>query len=188
MILRYPNYNLRTHSEPVTLFNPELEAIEEIMRKTMLKERGIGLAAPQIDIHIRLATFDPLIVVTTDGRPVSVMANPLMRHRSPDMVVGQEGCLSFPELFINVRRPSRIEVQWQDLQGVIESGEFTGLAARCIQHEIDHLDGVLMIDKIPGALRGPALAKYKNLRERRERAERDAVKGASAVVRKTPGR
>ncbi len=188
MILRYPNFNLRSRSEAVSIFNQELESIEEIMRKTMLKERGIGLAAPQIDIHIRLAIFDPLVVVTLDGRPVPAMVNPMIRHRSPDMVTGQEGCLSFPELFINIRRPSRIEVQWQDLQGVIESGEFTGLAARCIQHEIDHLDGVLMIDKVPGALRGPALAKYKNLRERRERAERDAVKGASAVVRKSPTR
>ncbi len=184
MILRYPNFNLRTKSQTVTDFNDGLESIEELMRKTMLKEHGIGLAAPQIDIAIRFAVFDPLVVTTVDGRPVPYMANPILRHRSPDQVTGPEGCLSFPELFVNIRRPSRIDVQWQDLSGTIESGEFSGLAARCIQHEIDHLDGVLMIDKIPGPVRGAALYKYKNLRQRRERAERDAVKGAAAVVRK----
>jgi peptide deformylase len=109
----------------------------------MYENHGIGLAAPQVGLSKRLLVID----VREDGQPVYVMINPRIVKREGD-VPGEEGCLSFPDVFGEVKRAERIEVAYVDRDGEERILEAEGMFARVIQHEIDHLNGVLFIDRL----------------------------------------
>ena len=132
-------------SKPITVFNGELEKIAKNMIETMYSAPGIGLAAPQIGLNIRLATID--LSVGEDPSQLIVICN-------PEIVVSEgeqrseEGCLSIPEFSDTVVRPRKLIVRGQGIHGEELHFETAELLARCFSHEIDHLDGILFIDRL----------------------------------------
>lgn len=137
---------LRTVCEPVTQFDKSLKKLAEDMIETMHEAKGLGIAAPQIGVNSRvfIVTFD---YGQKDERQV-VMANPEITYFSDEKDVAEEGCLSLPKVFGNVERPMEIVVKYQNLRGEEVSLRLEGLNARVVQHELDHLNGVLFIDKL----------------------------------------
>jgi peptide deformylase len=124
----------------------------------MYDARGRGLAAPQVGEMIRVFVMD---VSWKDGTPdPMVFLNPEIVARSDDMVTRSEGCLSIPGVLAAVARPAQITVSWMDLEGVRWAQAFDGFAAACIQHEIDHLDGVVTFDRVDPAQRAKLEAEY----------------------------
>lgn len=118
----------------------DLKKLSEDMIETMQKEKGVGLAAPQIGKNIRM------IVIAPENKPI-VMINPRISFTSKQTEVQNEGCLSLPGVDIKVERPKKIRYTYRDLNGNKIKGKAKGLFARVVQHEIDHLDGVLIVDK-----------------------------------------
>lgn len=123
----------------------ELRALADDMLETMYAAPGIGLAAPQVGILQRLVVLDCVKGENEKPRPI-VMFNPEIVSVSDETNVYEEGCLSLPEQFADVTRPSEVEVRWVDKDGNEQQDVFTGLWATCAQHEIDHLNGKLFID------------------------------------------
>ena len=149
-ILRYPDPRLRRPGEVVTAFDEGLQRLVNDMAETMYAAPGVGLAAPQIGVSLRLFIVD---VASGDDAPsdLRVFANPEIIDRMGEIDF-EEGCLSFPGAREEIRRAERVRVRAQDAQGNPFELEADGLLAIAIQHENDHLDGKLMIDRI-GALR-----------------------------------
>lgn len=145
-IVKYPHPALRTVAQPVTTLDKELHLTAAKMLELMYAHEGLGLAAPQVALPIRL------IVMNFAGDPGQkeaecVAINPVIVE-SKGAVVGREGCLSFPGLYQNVRRAKTVRVQAYNLKGELYEMVCHDLPARVWQHEIDHLDGVLFIDKM----------------------------------------
>jgi peptide deformylase len=141
-ILQEPDPRLRVVSEAVTCFDDDLAQLVQDMIETMRSAQGIGLAAPQVNIHKRL-----VIIETTPGDPFE-MINPVILEKSPETNVYQEGCLSVQGAQASVTRPASIQVEFQDRKGIRHQKSYTGIEATCIQHELDHLDGILFIDHL----------------------------------------
>jgi peptide deformylase len=139
----YPDDVLRKRAEPVAEVDDDVRRIAAGMLQTMDAANGVGLAAPQVGLSVRLC------VLNADGSPEGELAlvNPEIVDRD-GTVNGEEGCLSFPGIYIHVRRNARITVRYRDLDGAERQLEAEGLLARAIQHEVDHLDGVLLVDKM----------------------------------------
>ena len=154
-VMLYGHPVLRQKCDPVTVFDDELRALAAQMERSMFAERGIGLAAPQVGrpLQFLLAERD-----TVDGPQTLVLANPEIVWRSRERDRANEGCLSFPEIFEDVTRPVGVRVRYQDLEGQEQEVEDDGLLARILQHEIDHLEGVLFVDHI-SMLRRKLIAK-----------------------------
>jgi peptide deformylase len=140
-VLRFPDERLRTVAQPITEFTPQLQTIIDGMFDTMAIEKGIGLAATQVDIHQRLVVID---VSEERDQPI-VLINPEI-IASAGSKISEEGCLSVPEQFAKVERAATVTVRAVDRHGeeFILDGE--DLLAVCIQHEIDHLNGKLFVD------------------------------------------
>ncbi|MGK7908688.1 MAG: peptide deformylase [Synechococcus sp.] len=141
---------LRQPAKRISKIDDSIRDLARQMLQTMYSADGIGLAAPQVGINKRL------IVVDCDpdqpnAEPL-VLINPEVRDRSNDAVLGQEGCLSIPEVFLDVKRPSKIIVSFKDTSGRPKRIKASGLLARVIQHEIDHLDGVMFVDRVDNAI------------------------------------
>lgn len=141
---------LRQPSKNVSGLNEEIRRLAQQMLQTMYSADGIGLAAPQVGVNKRLIVVD--IDPENAARPPLILVNPVVKEFSPDLEVDQEGCLSVPGVYDNVRRPSRILATFRDLSGRPMQLEASGLLARCIQHEIDHLEGVLFVDRVENQL------------------------------------
>ncbi len=148
-ILQHPDPILRETCAPVTVFDEALQNLAEDMLHTMYDAPGRGLAAPQVGHAIRLFVMD-----TTwkeeDPTP-QAFVNPQIIMASPETEVGEEGCLSLYGQTCQVRRPVEVTLRYQDLWGETHMDVFDGFAARCVQHERDHLDGILCIDYMDGA-------------------------------------
>lgn len=135
---------LRARAVVVTDFDASLKTLADDMLETMYAAPGRGLAAPQVGVSLRLFVMD---IDWKTGIPnPQVFANPRITDASDGMVPFTEGCLSIPGVTSRVARPDRVLLQWQDLGGNGHSAWFDGFAAVCIQHERDHLDGILCID------------------------------------------
>jgi peptide deformylase len=143
-LVYYGNETLRKKALPVESFTAEIGDISAHMHQVMRKARGIGLAAPQIDLSLRIVTID---LTHADG-PALTLVNPVIVADSGEDVVFEEGCLSLPGIFRDVVRPDAVTVQALDVDGRKFEIEADGMLARVLQHEIDHLDGVLFIDRI----------------------------------------
>ncbi len=144
-IVTHPDPVLRARCEAVTLFDPALETLAHDMLDTMYAAPGRGLAAPQVGLPLRIFVID---TDWKDGAPdPKAFVNPEITAASDETVTADEGCLSIPDTPCRVTRPARITLRWQDLDGRGHNAEFDGVAAICIQHELDHLDGVLCIDR-----------------------------------------
>lgn len=150
-IIRYPHPTLRHRSKPLRRVDGELQKMIRQMFDLMYEEQGIGLAANQVDLPYRL------FVINVQADPAArdeemVFINPVITHKK-GMKEDREGCLSLPDIYAPVKRPEKIVVSAYNLAGEEVSYEMDGLYARAIQHEYDHLDGVLFIDHLTPANR-----------------------------------
>lgn len=180
-ILEVPDPRLKTISSPVTDFDEELHTLVQDMFETMYAADGIGLAAIQIGVPRRVLVID-LQPEDEDAEPVEyeqdgathtqparrkeprVFINPVICDPAEQLSTYQEGCLSVPEIFADVDRPETCTVQYQDVTGAPHEEQLEGLMATCLQHEMDHLEGILFIDHLSRLKRQMALKKLKKLR------------------------
>jgi peptide deformylase len=175
-ILEFPDPRLRTRAEPVQQFDDALRQLAADMLQTMYAAPGIGLAATQVDVHRRLLVMD----VSAEQDQPQIYINPEIVARD-GVEVSEEGCLSVPNIFEEVERAARIQVRAQDEHGASFERELTGLAAVCLQHEMDHLAGKLFVDYLSGLKRERIRRKLE--KERRERASGAAKPAARASAR-----
>lgn len=172
-VLYYGNPELRKVCAEVTTFDDELVGLAQEMERCMIAERGIGLAAPQVGRTVRMLLAD---APGHGGSGVLCLVNPEIVESSREEDKYQEGCLSFPEIFADVKRPVRVRVRYQDLEGREHEVTDDALLARIIQHEIDHLQGVLFIDHLSTIKRRMLGKKLKEL-SRRASEQRAAARG-----------
>lgn len=142
-----PDPLLRKVSEPVRTVDKTVRTLVDDMFETMYDAPGIGLAAVQVGRPIRLFTLD-VGKKTGEERNPMVFVNPEIVWRSEDISTHEEGCLSIPDYYTDVERPARVRVKYQGIDGKAHELEADGILATCIQHEFDHLNGVLFIDHI----------------------------------------
>ncbi len=152
-ILIHPDKRLRKIAKPVETFTPELKTIVENLFETMYAARGIGLAATQVDIHQRIIVMDvPREMAEDSPEPPEhdklVLINPELLTTSAQTKDHEEGCLSIPEQYASVSRPAEIRLRWQDPDGNTHEQDMDGLLAVCVQHEMDHLNGIVFVDHI----------------------------------------
>jgi peptide deformylase len=163
-ILFVPDPRLRAKAKPVAPGDPRVPALAERMLATMYKAPGIGLAGPQVGEMLRLVVID--LRPEDNAQPI-VLVNPEIVAASKDLATREEGCLSLPGQFADVTRPARVKARWTDLGGAKQEMEADGLMAACLQHELDHLDGVLFVDHISALKRNMLLRKLaKDLKAR----------------------
>ena len=171
-ILTAPDPRLKKKSQPVASVDAEVRQLMDDMLATMYDAPGIGLAAPQI------GELKRVIVLDIDREDVKTgplfLANPEIIEASDEDVTYEEGCLSVPEHYSEVVRPANVRVRYLDRDGQSQELDCDGLLATCVQHEIDHLDGILFIDHISALKRNMILRKL--LKARKEQ-ERDAAEG-----------
>ena len=162
-IIVAPDPRLKEKSQTIEAVDDDIRTLMDDMLETMHAAHGIGLAAPQIGIHKRLIVVD---VSHNDEKPQPLrMANPEIIEVSEDDVVREEGCLSLPEQYSEVVRPESIRVRYVDEENEIRELDADGILAVCIQHEIDHLDGVLFVDHISSLKRNMILRKLTKLKK-----------------------
>ena len=157
-ILIIPEKKLRLKSEPVKTVDAALRALVEDMFATMYEAPGIGLAAIQIGEPLRLITMD--LAKKDDPPEPLVFINPEILWSSDETSTYEEGCLSIPEYYEEVERPAKVNVKYLDLDGKEREIEADGLLATCLQHEIDHINGVLFIDHISKLKRDMVMKKF----------------------------
>jgi peptide deformylase len=149
-IRRFGDPVLRSPALEVVEFDDRLRALAEDMSETMRAAPGVGLAAPQVAVSRRLFTFD-------SGEESGAYANPQIVWRSPETQEGEEGCLSIPGIFFPVTRAMKVRVHARTVDGATVETEAEGFLARIFQHEIDHLDGVLFVDRLDPEARREAM-------------------------------
>ena len=183
-IIIYPDAILKQVSNPVSSITPDIQRQAQIMMETMYHARGIGLAANQVNIANRIFVMDvdpdcweyenetdKVLSIrskhregaTITSNPI-VMINPEIVKQSDQLSVYQEGCLSIPQQYADVERPAHVTVEYINLKGEKKSWDVSGLESHCVQHELDHLNGVLFIDYLSRLKRGSLvrkLEKYK---------------------------
>ena len=167
-LLTLPDPRLRAASQPVERVDDELRALAQDMLDTMYDAPGIGLAAIQIGVPLRLVVID-LAKTDEERRPI-VMIDPEIAWFSQDRRVHEEGCLSIPEYYEEVERPASVRYRYRTLAGEIVEQEADGVLATCLQHEIDHLNGVLFIDYLSRLKRERVVKKFEKA-ARREATE-----------------
>jgi peptide deformylase len=169
-IIILPDKQLRLVSKAIDKVTPEIRKLAEDMFETMYAAPGIGLAAIQVAQPLRLITMDlakPEENGETERKP-RVFINPEILAKSEEMSVYEEGCLSIPEYYEEVERPARVRVRFTDLDGKVHEEDAEGLYATCIQHEIDHLNGVLFIDYLSKLKRDRVNKKFSKAAKRAE--------------------
>jgi peptide deformylase len=181
-ILEVPDPRLKQISAPVTVFDAELKTLVDDMFETMYDAPGIGLAAVQVGVPVRVLVIDlqpddpdaDSVPCDHDGhhhhhqptiRQPQVFINPEIMDPSEDHAVYSEGCLSVPEIYADVERPAKIRARWQDIEGKVHEADMEGLMATCLQHEMDHLEGILFIDHLSRLKRQMAIKKLEKLRK-----------------------
>ena len=165
-ILEVPNPILKRPAAPVDSIDDAVRRLLDDMLETMYAAPGIGLAAPQVGVSKRLVVVD---VSEAKNTPLRLI-NPRLTWKSDRLVVAEEGCLSLPEQYAEVKRPEAVEVAYLDEHGEARTLKAEGLLARCLQHEIDHLDGILFIDHLSPLKRNMILRRYAKARRLRASA------------------
>ena len=166
-ILEAPDPRLRVKSTPVETVDDGVRALIDDMFETMYAAPGIGLAAVQIGVPKRVLVIDLQEEEDADGQPVRrprVFINPELYEPSPDRSIYNEGCLSVPDHYAEVERPAVIAARWLDRDGAAHDERIEGLLATCLQHEMDHLEGVLFIDYLSRLKREMVLKKLEKAR------------------------
>lgn len=174
-IVIYGDPVLRVKCKPITEVTEEIRKLSQDMIETMHNARGVGLAAPQIGIALQLAVIEvppddesvTYVRINGEDTPLAeamplIFLNPKLDH-GKEKVMGEEGCLSIPDLRSEVRRSAGVKVEYQTLEGETKTIEADGLLARALQHEIDHLNGILFIDRLSAAAKLGVRRKLKRL-------------------------
>lgn len=167
-ILEFPDPRLRTRAQPVTRFDAELHRVIDDMLETMYTAPGIGLAATQVDVHLRLIVID----ISADRNDPFILINPEILAREGEIAT-EEGCLSVPGYFDEVTRASKIRVGARDRDGNVFERDCEDVLAVCVQHEMDHIDGKLFVDYLSSLKRERVRKKLE--KERKERAARSSL-------------
>ncbi|MGP9814451.1 peptide deformylase [Rhodopseudomonas sp. NSM] len=165
-IIILPDKRLREISKPVAEVTPEIRKLADDMFESMYEAPGIGLAAIQIAEPVRLITMD---IVRKEGNGKSdprAFINPEIVGASQELNVYEEGCLSIPEYYAEVERPKTVRIRYTDLDGNVKEEDADGLFATCIQHEIDHLNGVLFVDHLSKLKRAMVIRKFEKAAKR----------------------
>ena len=157
-ILVLPDTRLRAVADPIPEVSEEIKKLAADMLETMYAAPGIGLAATQIGEMKRMVVMD----LSKEGEPKDpiVMINPEIKKYSEETVTSEEGCLSIPEIYYDVERPAEVTVEYTDLEGKRVTRDAKDRLAVCVQHELDHLDGVLYIDYLSRLKRDRVLKKF----------------------------
>jgi peptide deformylase len=167
-IIEAPDPRLKVVSSPVEDINEDVRSLVADMFETMYKAPGIGLAAIQVGVAKRLLVIDlqekDEETGTTIRNPM-VFINPVISEPSEDYAVYNEGCLSVPEQYGDVERPASIRAQWQDADGKAYDKRIDGMLATCLQHEMDHLEGILFFDHLSRLKRDMLLKKLIKMRK-----------------------
>lgn len=150
-IVLYPDPRLKMKSKPVTQFDPSFKELAADMTETMRNANGVGLAAIQIGEPIRMMVMDEQFDQEDKGE-ARVLFNPEVLEEEGTETI-EEGCLSIPDVREEIERSFKVKVKYQDLEGKEQVSEYEGLLARCVLHEIDHMNGLLFIQKVPAVKR-----------------------------------
>jgi peptide deformylase len=179
-ILRFPDSKLRQRSADVTKVDDDLRQLVADMAETMVEAEGAGLAAIQVGAPVRLFIVEGHVAGGAEGSPPKVFINPEILEISEEAQTGDEGCLSFPGIFVPVKRGMRARVRAMDLDGNTFEAEGEALYARALQHETDHLNGRLLIDQVGPVKRELIKRKLRKdaEAERQEASERPAARAA----------
>ena len=164
-ILSYPDPRLRTIAKPVEQVDDEIKTLIKDMFETMYAAKGIGLAATQVDRHIQLIVMD----LSDDGSQPRVFIHPKVTPLVADKNTYEEGCLSVPEFYESVERPTKVPIEAMDEDGNTFNEEAEGMLAVCIQHEMDHLNGVIFVDYLSRLKQTRARDKVKKVIKQRAR-------------------
>jgi peptide deformylase len=164
-IITAPDPRLKVKSKPVVQVDGAVRQLMDDMLETMYRAIGIGLAAPQVGVAQRVLVVD----VAREGEPPQPLrvANPEILWRSQQLLTTNEGCLSLPEHYADVERPAEIRLRYVDHENEIREIDCKGLLATCLQHEMDHLDGLLFVDHISALKRGMILRKLAKTKKSR---------------------
>jgi len=162
-ILEYPDPRLATVAMPVTVFDERLRQLVRDMAETMYGAAGVGLAATQVDVHQRVVVMD--LSETKDT--LRVFVNPEITWASEELVSCEEGCLSVPGIYEQVRRPQRVRLRAQDIDGKPFELDCTETLAVCVQHEIDHLNGTVFVQRLSLLKQARLRSKLRKRRTRR---------------------
>lgn len=156
------NPQLRKPTVAITRFDERVKKLAKDMLETMYADNGIGLAGPQVGAHEKILVMD----VASEGDKANpmVVINPEIVWKSEETSICKEGCLSIPDQFAEVERPAEVKVKYQTETGEQKELHAKGLLATCVQHEMDHLDGILFIDHISKVRRDMLMRKYKKTR------------------------
>jgi peptide deformylase len=165
-IIKLPDPRLRLVSKPVTAIDNEIRTLVADMFETMYAAPGIGLAAIQVAVPQRVITLD--LAKKEEPKDPRVIINPEILWSADERSTYEEGCLSIPEFYEEVERPAQVRVRYTDLEGQVHEVEATGLLATCLQHEIDHVNGVLFIDHISRLKRDRIIKKFTKAAKRAE--------------------
>ena len=168
-IIETPDPRLRQISTPVEAIDASLQTLIDDMFETMYAAPGIGLAAIQVGVPKRLLVIDLQEEEEGEGKPIKaprVFINPEVIETSEERQVYSEGCLSVPDQYAEVERPALIRARWQDRDGTTHEERLEGLLAICLQHEMDHLDGILFIDHLSRLKREMVLKKLAKSRQK----------------------
>jgi len=169
-ILRYPDPRLHTVAKPVAEVDERIRRLVDDMLQTMYAADGVGLAATQVDVHERVIVMD-----TSEGRnEPRVLINPELVERSEEMMLGDEGCLSVPQIYDKVPRHARVKVRALGRDGQPYEFEAEGLAAVCVQHEMDHLVGKVFVEYLSPLKRNRI--KSKMLKKTREEQQQQPAR------------
>ena len=169
-ILIHPDPRLKKVADQVADVSNELRALADEMLSSMYEAPGIGLAAPQVGVSQRLIVLDCEKEDGATPRPL-VMFNPVVSAASDERNTYEEGCLSIPDQYADVERPAEVTVDWMDRDGNAQRETFDGLWATCVQHEIDHLEGILFIDYLKPLKRQMITRKMQKLKREMARAD-----------------
>lgn len=166
-ILEFPDPRLRTRAQPVRSFDAGLERLVADMLETMYAAPGVGLAATQVDVHRQVIVMD----TSAEKNQPQVFINAEILERE-GTEAGEEGCLSVPNTFEQIKRATRVRARAQSVRGESFERELTGLAAVCLQHELDHLAGKLFVDYL-------SALKRERIRRKLEKERREQASGAT---------
>lgn len=167
----YPDPVLRKEAQPVATFDAHLAEIVAGMFDRMRASKGVGLAAPQVGLPLRILVLNP----TGELQDDLALINVRVLDRSGPLTLFEEGCLSFPDIYAEIKRPDRCRVEAYTLEGERFERDFEGFSSRIVQHEYDHLEGVLLVDRMSPADKARHRAALSDLVERhRSRAARAA--------------
>ncbi len=162
-ILIHPDYRLKKKCEEIQNINSEIISLGKDLLETMYKSSGIGLAAPQVGVLKRIFVMD--CAEEEKNKDPYIFINPEIIWVSDELNVHEEGCLSIPEIYVEIERPKKIKINFKSIKGDNKSEFFEGISATCVQHEIDHLNGKLSIDYLGPIKRKLITSKMKKLKK-----------------------